>query len=116
MLPANVPHAALSLSTYHLHDQTFHVKGRARGPTTLELELTALAKPSAAITMVLTCYEEGLQDPDARVRATHMDHVVRTISSEKTALRQAHTELYISKAIEILKANRKFNRVYGTCR
>jgi hypothetical protein len=113
MLPANVPHAALSLSPHYLYGQTFHVKGRARDPTTLGLEVNALAKPSEAIVTVLTCYEEGLQDPDPRVRAIHVDHIVRTISSEKTALRQAHTKLYISKVIEVLKANRKFNGVYA---
>jgi hypothetical protein len=44
LLPANVPHAALSLSPRYLYSQTFHAEGRARDPTTLELELSALAK------------------------------------------------------------------------
>jgi hypothetical protein len=87
MVPANVPHAALSLSPHYLYGQTFHVKGHARDPTTLGLELSALAKPLEAIVTVLTCYEEGLQDQDPRIRAIHVDHIVRTISSEKTALR-----------------------------
>jgi hypothetical protein len=63
LLPADVPHAALSLSPHYLYGRTFHVKGRARDPTALELELNALAKPSEAIDTVLICYEEGLQDP-----------------------------------------------------
>jgi hypothetical protein len=116
MLPANIQHAALSLSPYYLYGQTFNVKGRARDPTTLGLELSALVKPSKTIDAVLTCYEEGLQDLDRGIRAIHVDHIVRTISSEKTALRQAHTELYISKVIEVSKANRKFKGVCGRCR
>jgi hypothetical protein len=44
LLPADVPHAALSLSPHYLYSQTFHAEGRARDPTTLELELSALAK------------------------------------------------------------------------
>lgn len=101
MLPANVPHAALSLSPHHLYGQTFHIKGRARDPTTLELELSALAKPSEAIDTVLMCYEEGLQDPEARIRAIHVDHIVYTILSEKTDLYQAHTNSYVNNVVEV---------------
>ena len=115
ILPANVPHAALSLSSHYLYGQTFHVKGRARDPTTLELELSALAKPSEAIDTVLMCYEEGLQDPDARIRAIHIDHIVRTISSQKTALHQAHTDSYVSNLVEVLRKNRKYKGVCGLC-
>ena len=115
MLPANVPHAALSLSPHYLYGQTFHVKGRARDSTTLEPELSALAKPSEAIDTVLTCYEEGLQDPNARVCAIHVDHIVRTISSEKTALHQAHTDLYVSNVAEVLRKNRKYKGICGLC-
>jgi hypothetical protein len=115
MLPANVPHAALSLSPHYLYGQTFHVEGRARDPTTLELELSARAKPLEAIGTVLKCYEEGLRDPDPRIRAIHIDHVVRTISSEKTALRQAHPESYVSKVVDILRKNRKYKGVCGLC-
>lgn len=115
MLPANVPHAALSLSSHYLYGQTFHVEGRARDPTTLELELSAGTKPMKAVDTVLTCYEEGLQDPDSRIRAIHTDHVVRTISSEKTALRQIHTESYVSKVVEVLRKYRKSNGVCGLC-
>jgi hypothetical protein len=79
MLPANVPHAALSLSPHYLYGQTFHVEGRARDPTTLEVELSARATAFEAIDTVLTYYEEGLRDPDPRIRAIHIDHVVRTI-------------------------------------
>ena len=89
MLPANVPHAALSLSPHILYGQTFHVEGRARDPTTFELELSAGAKPSDAIDTVLTCYEEGLQDPDPRTRAIYVDHIVCTMSMERVAMRKA---------------------------
>jgi hypothetical protein len=58
MLSSNVPHAALSLSPQYLYSQTFHVKDRARDPTTLELELSARAKPLEAVGTVLACYEE----------------------------------------------------------
>jgi hypothetical protein len=115
MLPANVPHAALSLSPHYLYGQTFHVEGRARDPTTLQLELSAHANPLEAIDTVLTCYEEGLRDPDPRIRAIHIDHVVRTISLEKTSPRQAHTESYVSKVVEVLRKNRKFKGVCGLC-
>ena len=113
MLPADVPHAALLPSSYYLHGQVFHVKGRARNPTTRGPELSALMKPLKAIVTVLTCYKEGPQDLDRRIRAIYADYIVCTISSEKIALRQAHTELYISKVIEVLKANRKFNGYAG---
>jgi hypothetical protein len=36
-----------------------HVEGRARDPNTLELQLSALAKPLEATDTVLTCYEES---------------------------------------------------------
>jgi hypothetical protein len=115
ILPANVPHATLSLSPHYLYGQTFHVEGRARDPTTLELELSARANPLEAIDTVLTCYEEGLRDPDPRIRAIHIDHVVRTMSLEKTAPHQAHTESYVNKVVEVLRRNRKFNGVCGLC-
>jgi hypothetical protein len=115
ILPANVPHAALSLSPHYLYGQTFHVEGRARDPTTLQLELSARANPLEAIDTVLKCYEEGLRDPDPRIRAIHIDHVVRTVSSEKTAMRQAHTESYVSKVVEVIRKNRKFKGVCGLC-
>jgi hypothetical protein len=115
ILPANVPHAALSLSPHYLYGQTFHAEGRARDPTTLQLELSARANPLEAIDTVLKCYEEGLRDPDPRIRAIHIDHVVRTVSSEKTAMRQAHTESYVSKVVEVIRKNRKFKGVCGLC-
>jgi hypothetical protein len=55
ILPANLPHAALSLSPHHLYSQTFHIKGRARDPTTYELELRAFTKPLEAMGTVLAC-------------------------------------------------------------
>jgi hypothetical protein len=116
MLPANVPHAALSLSPHSLYGQTFHVEGHARDPTTLELELSALAKPSQAINTVLSCYEEGLQDPDSRIRAIHVGHIIHTISLGKIGLHQIPEESYISRVIEVLKANGKFDGMCGICR
>ncbi|GAB7336737.1 hypothetical protein MBLNU13_g10835t1 [Cladosporium sp. NU13] len=84
MLPANVPHAALSLPPHYLYGQTFHIKGRARDPTTIELELSALAKPSKA-------------------------------KDTKTALRQTHTDSYVSNVVEVLRKNRKYKGVCGLC-
>jgi hypothetical protein len=55
------------------------------------------------------------QDPDARIRATHMDHIVRTISLEKTALRQAHPKSSVSKLVGALRKNRKYTDVCELC-
>jgi hypothetical protein len=115
MLPANVPHAALSLSPHVLYGQTFHVEGRARDPTTFELELSAGAKPSDAIDTVLTCYEEGLQDPDPQIRAIYIDHIVCTMSAERDSMRRASKEPYISRMVEVLKEHRNFQGVCGLC-
>jgi hypothetical protein len=115
MLPANVPHAALSLSPHVLYGQTFHVEGRARDPTTFELELSAGAKPSDAIDTVLTCYEEGLQDPDPQIRAIYIDHIVCNMSAERDFMRQASKEPYISRVVEVLREHRKFQGVCGLC-
>jgi hypothetical protein len=115
MLPANVPHAALSLSPHVLYGRTFHVEGRARDPTTFELELSAGAKPSDAIDTVLTCYEEGLQDPDPRIRAIYIDHIICTMSAERDSMRRASNEPYISRVVEVLEEHRKFQGVCGLC-
>jgi hypothetical protein len=56
---------------------------------------------------VLTCYEERFPDPDSRIRAMYINHVVRTISLEKAALRQPHKESYVSKVVEVLSKGRK---------
>jgi hypothetical protein len=79
------------------------------------LEPSALTKPSEANGTVLTCYEEGLQDADPRIRAIHIDHIVRTISSEKTVLCQAHTESHFSNVVGVLRKYRKFKGVCGVC-
>jgi hypothetical protein len=113
LLPANLPHAALSLSPHYLYGQTFHVKGRARDPTTFELEISAFAKPLEAMGTVLTCYEEGLRDPDPRTRAIHVDHVIHMISSEKIVPNQVPEESYISRVVDVLKANGKFDGICG---
>jgi hypothetical protein len=64
---------------------------------------------------VLTCYEEALQDPDVRIRAFHIDHIVRTTLPEKATLRQAHLESYVSKVFDVLRKNRKYKGVCGLC-
>lgn len=115
LLPANVPHAALSLSSHFLYGQTFHVQGYARDPTTFELELSARAKPSEAIGTVLTCYEEGLQDVDPRIHATYIDRILRTMSRESIVMRMNSSESYIGKVIQLLRENRKCNGICGLC-
>jgi hypothetical protein len=60
MLPANVQHAALSLSSGYLYGQTFYVEGLGRDLITFELKSSARAKRSKAVGTVLTCYEQGL--------------------------------------------------------
>jgi hypothetical protein len=72
-------------------------------------------KPLEAIDTVFTCYEERLQDSNPRIRAILIDHVVRTMSSEMTALRKAHTEPYVSKVVEVLRKNWKYKGVCGLC-
>jgi hypothetical protein len=57
------------------------------------------------------CYEEGLQDPDARISAVHTDHIVRTISTEKTVLHQAHPKSYVSKLVDVLRRYRRYNEI-----
>jgi len=99
MLPANVPHAALSLSPHILYGQTFHIESRARDPTTFELELSAGANPSDAIETVLTCYEEGLHDPDPQIRAIYVDHIVCTMQMERVAMRKASKQAYIDRVV-----------------
>jgi hypothetical protein len=64
---------------------------------------------------VLMYYEEGLQDPDARIRAVHTDHIVRTVSSEETALQQAHPKSYFSKLVGVLRKHRRYDGVCGLC-
>jgi hypothetical protein len=115
MLPANVPHAALSLSSHLLYSQTFHVEGRARDPMTFGLELSARAKPAEAIHTVLTCYEGGLQDPDPRIRTIHINHIIRTMSAECIVMRQLSRWTYVRKVLKVLRENRKFKGVCGMC-
>jgi len=115
MLPANVPHAALSLSSHVLYGQTFHVEGHARDPTTFELEFSAGAKASDAIETVLTCYEEGLHDPDPQIRAIYIDHIVCTMPMERVAMRKASKQAYIDRVVEVLREHREFRGVCGLC-
>lgn len=115
MLPANVPHAALSLSSHYLYSQTFHVRSRARDPTTFELELSARVKPAEAVQTVLTCYEEGLQDADARVRTIHLNHALYTLMRDYTSVRRMYSQSYVQKILKVLRANREFDGVCGLC-
>jgi hypothetical protein len=115
MLPANVPHAALSLSSHFLYGQTFHVRGRARDPTTFALELSAGVKPEESIDRVLTCYKEGLQDPDARIRNIHIDYLLCTISTDRIAMLQINRESYSTGLITALRNHRIFEGACGLC-
>lgn len=115
MLPANVPHAALSLTSHMLYGQMFQVRERAGDPTTFGLELSAHTKPEKAIQRVLACYNEGLRDPDARIRGIHIDRLLCTISAEQVIMRQVGKESYISRLIEALKEGRMFGRSCGLC-
>jgi hypothetical protein len=115
LLPANVPHAALSLSSHFLYGQTFHVRGRARDPTTFALELSAGVKPEESIDRVLTCYEEGLQDPNPRIRETHINYLLCILSSDRIAMRQIDKESYATRLIAILSSSRMFEAACGLC-
>jgi hypothetical protein len=115
MLPANVLHAAFSLSSHFLYGQTFHVQGRARDPTTFALELSACIEPEESIDRVLTCYKEGLQDPDPRIRSIHIDHLLCTIPTDGIAMRQINRELCLTRLIAVLRDHRIFERACGLC-
>jgi hypothetical protein len=112
MLPANVPHAALSLTSHMLYGQTFHVRDRAGDPTTFGLELSARMKPENAIERVLDCYKEGLRDPDPHIRGIHIDRLLCTMPAERIVMRQVGRESYMSRLIEILRDGRMFE---GSC-
>jgi hypothetical protein len=111
MLLANVPHALLSLSSHHWYSQTLCVKDRARNPPTLQLELGTLARPSTAIDIVSSCYGGRLQGPDLRIRAVHIDHVIRAVSSEDIASRRPYTKSYTRKIVQVFKKHEWCNTV-----
>jgi hypothetical protein len=113
MLPANVPHAAFSLSSHFLYGQTFHVQGRARDPTTFALELSAGIKLEESIDRVLACYKEGLQDPDPRIRSIHIDYLLCIMSTDRIAMRQINRESYLTRLIAVLRDHKMFE---GACR
>lgn len=115
MLPANVPHAALSLTSHMLYGQTFYVRDRAGDPTTFGLELSARMKPEKAIERVLDCYKEGLWDPDPRIRGIHVDRLLCTMLAERIVMRQVGRESYMSRLIEILRDGRMFEGSCGLC-
>jgi hypothetical protein len=115
ILPANVPHAALSISSHFLYSQAFHVRGRARDPTTFALELSAGVKPEESIDRVLTCYKEGVQDSDARIRNIHIDYLLCTISTDRIAMLQINRESYSTGLITALRNHRIFEGACGLC-
>lgn len=115
MMPANLPHATVSLAPHFLYGQTFHVDGCARDPTSFGLELSAGSKHAEAIYAVLTCYKEGLQDSDSRIRAIYIDRILCTMSAELIVMRHVRREPYFSRVVEILRDNRKFKGVCGLC-
>jgi hypothetical protein len=115
MLPANVPHAAFSLSSHFLYGQTFHVQGRARDRTTFALELSAGIKPEESMDRVLACYKEGLQDPDPRIRSIHIDYLLCTMPTDRIAMRQINRESYLTRLIAVLRDHRMFEGACGLC-
>ena len=115
VLPANVPHAALSLTSHMLYGQTFRVQDRAGDPTTFGLELSARATPQTAIETVLTCYKEGLQDPDARIRSIHIDRLLCTMSAEQVIMRQVGREPFFGRLMETLICGRIYEGSCGLC-
>jgi hypothetical protein len=115
MLPANVPHAAFSLSSHFLYGQTFHVQGRARDQTTFALELSAGIKPEESIDRVIACYKEGLQDPDPRIRSIHIDYLLCTMSIDHIAMRQINRESCFTRLIAVLRDHRVLEGACGLC-
>jgi hypothetical protein len=55
--------------------------------------------------------EERLQGPDLRIRAIHIDHVIRAVSSKDIASRWPYTESYINKIVQVLKKHEWCNSV-----
>jgi hypothetical protein len=98
-----------------LYDQTFHVRDRARDPTTFGLELSACTTPEKAIERVLACYKEGLRDPDPHIRGIHIDRLLCTMPAERIIMRQVGRESYMSKLIKALRDGRMFEGSCGLC-
>jgi len=115
MLPANVPHAALSLSLRFLHGQTFHVQSCARDPTTFALELSAGIRSEESIDGVITCYKEGLQDPDTWNSSIQIDCLLCTMSTGRIAMRQINKEPYLTRLVVALKEDMIFEEAYVLC-
>lgn len=115
MLPANVPHAALSLTSHFLYGQTFHVQSRANDPTTFGLEVSAHIKPDQAIQRVVTCYKEGFEDPNPRIRSIHIDRLICTMSAECIIMRQIGKESYMKRLVGVLRNHRMFQGSCGLC-
>jgi hypothetical protein len=112
MLPANVPYAALSLSSHYLYGQSFYVQGRARDPTTFSLELCASITPKESIERVLTCYKEGMQDPDSRVRNIYIEYFLSTLLKDCITIRRINKDSYVPI---LIGDNRMFGGVCGLC-
>jgi hypothetical protein len=111
MLLADVQHALLPLSSHHWYSQTFRVKDCARNPPTLQSELRTLASRSITIDIVSSCYEEGSQGSDLRIRAIHISHVIRAVSSKDIAPRRSYTEPYTNKIVQVSDKHERCNGV-----
>jgi hypothetical protein len=115
LLPANVPHAVVSLTSSILYGNAFHVKGRAKDPTSFTLEISAGVKPDEAIETVTKCYQDGLMDPDPRIRMIHIHHFSSTILKDRMTMRRLAKGVYINKIIDIVREHRNFEGVCGYC-
>lgn len=90
-------------------------EGRARDPTTFEVERSACAKPPEAVETVLTCYEEGPRDPDPRIRTIYIDRIIRDISAERASMCQTFKEFYVNSVIGVLREGRESGGLCGLC-
>ena len=112
MLPVNVPHAALSLSPHYLYGQAFHVEGRARYLTTLELKLSARAKPLKALAQCLRAMRKDFVIQILGfVRFTSI--IVFVLYHQRRLSCAIFTQSYVSKVVEVLRDNSNFEGVCG---
>lgn len=112
LLPANVPHAVITLRSSILYGSAFSVQGRANDPTSFALEFSAGVKPQRAIELVAGCYEEGLLDPNFQVRMIHIKHLYSTILKDRMIMRKFGKGAYVNRVIEIARNCGKFE---GRC-
>lgn len=112
LLPANVPHAVISLSTSMLYGHSFTVQDRADDPTSFALEISAGVKPSEAIQIVARCYEGGLKNTDPRIRMIHAKHLCSTMLADRMVMRKLANDAYINRIIDVGRSCSEFR---GTC-